>query len=338
MVEIQNVGVVGTGSWGTALASVAAQRASHVQLWGRDEKTSHEITRHHTNRRYLPEITLPSHLTGTTQLSDLVGADLIVVAVPSRALRDVAMQLAGMGLAPSTIVVSATKGIERDTGLRMSEVLAQCLPQNPIAVLSGPNHAEEVARGLAAAAVIGSHDEAAARALQAFFSLPWLRTYTSADVAGMEWGGAAKNVFAIAAGISEGLGLGDNARAALVTRGLAEMTRLGMAAGGQFETFQGLSGMGDLIVTCYSRHSRNNRVGNLLGRGQPLDEIVQGMSMVAEGVPNTESIYHAARQRGVRTPIIDQVYAILYGQKSPGAALTELLSRDPRPETENGAA
>jgi glycerol-3-phosphate dehydrogenase (NAD(P)+) len=170
--------------------------------------------------------------------------------------------------------------------------------------------------------------------LQSFFTLPWFRSYTSDDVVGIEWGGAVKNVFAIAAGITEGLGLGDNARAALVTRGLAEMTRLGMAAGGRFETFQGLSGVGDLIVTCYSTHSRNNRAGNLLGKGDRLEDIVASMNMVAEGIPNTESIHFAARRYDVRTPIIDQIYAILYQQKPCKEALSELLSRDPRPESD----
>ena len=216
----------------------------------------------------------------------------------------------------------------------MSEILHEIFPQNPVAVLSGPNHAEEIARRLAAAAVIGSNDPEAAQQLQQFFTLPWFRSYTSDDVTGIEWGGAVKNIFAIAAGISEGLGLGDNARAALVTRGLAEMTRIGMAAGGRFETFQGLSGVGDLIVTCYSSHSRNNRAGNLLGKGRRLEDIVASMNMVAEGIPNTESIFLAARRYGVRTPIIDQIYAILYQQKPAELALAELLSRDPRPESE----
>ena len=185
---------------------------------------------------------------------------------------------------------------------------------------------------IAAAVVIGCGREETAKELQAFLTLPWFRTYTSDDVIGIEWGGAVKNVFAIAAGIAEGLGLGDNARAALVTRGLAEMTRLGTAAGGRFETFQGLSGVGDLIVTCYSSHSRNHRVGRQLGEGKSLPEIIAGMNMVAEGVPNTESIHEAARRYGVRTPIIDQMYSILYGGKPCGAALKELLARDPRPE------
>jgi len=331
---MNNVAILGAGSWGTALAFTAAQKCERVLLWGRDEKTSAEINRHHTNHRYLPDLVLPPSITATTVLTDIKDADLVMVVVPSRSFRSVCELVAGIDLNREAILLSCTKGIEKETGMRMTEILHEVLPHNPAAVLSGPNHAEEICRRLAAAAVIGSSNAAAAQRLQHFFTLPWFRSYTSDDVTGIEWGGAVKNIFAIAAGISEGLGLGDNARAALVTRGLAEMTRLGMAAGGCFETFQGLSGVGDLIVTCFSNHSRNNRAGNLIGKGQRLDDIVASMKMVAEGIPNTESIYLAARTFGVRTPIIDQVYAILYGQKPPGAALSELLSRDPRPEND----
>ncbi len=331
---MKTVAVIGTGSWGTALAFTAAQKCERVILWGRDEKVAAEINRHHLNHRYLPDIVLPPAVTATTALEDIKDADIVMFVVPSRSFRSVAKSVSESGLKPGAILLSCTKGIEKETGMRMTEVLHEVLPQNPVAVLSGPNHAEEIGRRLAAAAVIGSDDPVAAAQLQMFFTLPWFRSYTSDDVTGIEWGGAVKNIFAIAAGISEGLGLGDNARAALVTRGLAEMTRIGMAAGGRFETFQGLSGVGDLIVTCYSSHSRNNRAGNLLGKGGRLDDIVASMNMVAEGIPNTESIYLAARRYGVRTPIIDQIYAILYQQKPAELALSELLSRDPRPEIE----
>jgi glycerol-3-phosphate dehydrogenase (NAD(P)+) len=331
---MKSVAILGAGSWGTALAFAAAQKCERVILWGRDEKVTAEINRHHRNHRYLPDVPLPAPVHATTSLEEIKEADLVMFVVPSRSFRGVADSVAAIGLKEDTILLSCTKGIEKETGMRMTEILHQVLPENPAAVLSGPNHAEEIGRRLAAAAVIGSCDPEAAQKLQIFFTLPWFRSYTSDDVTGIEWGGAVKNIFAIAAGISEGLGLGDNARAALVTRGLAEMARLGMAAGGRFETFQGLSGVGDLIVTCYSNHSRNNRAGNLLGKGRKLEDIVASMNMVAEGIPNTESIYLAARRYGVRTPIIDQIYAILYQQKPAEAALSELLSRDPRPENE----
>ncbi len=331
---MKKVAVVGTGSWGTALAFTAAQKCSDVVLWGRDEKVAAEINRQHGNHTYLQDVVLPEAIRATTSLPEVKDADMVMFAIPSRAFRSVSESVRHAGVRTDAILLSCTKGVEKETGMRMTEILHQVLPRNPVAVLSGPNHAEEICRRLAAAAVIGSVDSDAAQRLQQFFTLPWFRTYTSDDVTGIEWGGAVKNIFAIAAGISEGLGLGDNARAALVTRGLAEMTRLGMAAGGRFETFQGLSGIGDLIVTCYSSHSRNNRVGNLLGRGNRLEDIVASMSMVAEGVPNTESVYLAARRYGVRTPIIDQIYAILYSHKPCREALSELLSRDPRPESE----
>lgn len=332
---MNDLAVIGNGSWGTALAFTAAHKAGRVLLRGRDEADCQAINRSRHNARYLPDCRLPDNVTATTSLTEAASADALLFVVPSRAFRKVALELRDTGaVRPDAILVSCVKGIESGTGLRMSEILRGIFPENPLAVLSGPNHAEEIGRRLAAAAVIGSADEAVSVRVQEFFTLPWFRTYRSTDVTGIEWGGAAKNIFAIASGICEGLGLGDNARAALVTRSLAEMTRLGQAAGGRFETFQGLSGVGDLVVTCYSSHSRNHRVGRLLGAGQKLDEIVAGMSMVAEGVPNTESIHAAARAFGVRTPIIDQVYAVLYEGKSSVAALTELLSRDPRAEVD----
>lgn len=330
---MNHTAVLGSGSWGTALAFAAAQKSPRVTLWGHNPDTAELLNRTRENARYLPGITLPSHLHATTDFQAISDAGLVIAVVPSKALRQVAVDLKASGaLRPDAILLCCIKGIEMGTGLTMSGVLREVFPDQPLAVLSGPNHAEEIARKLAAAAVIGSHDESVSRRLQDFFTLPWFRTYRSTDVTGIEWGGAVKNVFAIASGISEGLGLGDNARAALVTRGLAEMTRLGMAAGGRFQTFQGLSGVGDLIVTCYSRHSRNNRVGRLLGEGQTLEHITNTMNMVAEGVPNTESIHAAARRYDLRTPIIDQMYAILYEGKPCAAALTELLSRDPRAE------
>jgi len=330
---MNHTAILGSGSWGTALAFAAAQKCPRVTLWGHRQETAVEINATRENHRYLPGIPLPPAIRATTDFRDLAEAPLVIAVVPSRALRQVACALKASGqLRPDAILLCCIKGIEMDTGLTMSGVLSDIFPENPLAVLSGPNHAEEIARKLAAAAVIGSQDGSVSLQLQEFFTLPWFRTYRSTDVAGIEWGGAIKNVFAIASGISEGLGLGDNARAALVTRGLAEMTRLGIAAGGRFETFQGLSGVGDLIVTCYSQHSRNNRVGRLLGQGQTLPEITAAMNMVAEGVPNTESIHAAARRYRIRTPIIDQMYAILYQGKPCAAALTELLSRDPRAE------
>jgi glycerol-3-phosphate dehydrogenase (NAD(P)+) len=331
---MKRVGVLGAGSWGSALAILLADRGLGVSLWGRDAAQALEINTQRTNAAYLTNVTLPASIQATTDLHDLQDCELLLFVLPSRVTRGVAEQVSRVGISPTAILLSCTKGIERDTGLRMTEILQQVLPAHPVAVLSGPNHAEEIAQKLAAAAVIGCEDEAVARRLQEIFTLPWFRTYRSSDVKGIEWGAAVKNVFAIAAGICEGLGMGDNARAALLTRGLAEMIRLGEAEGGRSLTFQGLSGVGDLIATCFSHHSRNNRVGRQLGAGESLADITSKMRMVAEGVPNAESIYLTARRHNVRTPIIDQIYAILYQDKPCAAALTELLSRDPRAEHE----
>jgi glycerol-3-phosphate dehydrogenase (NAD(P)+) len=332
---MRKIGIIGSGSWGTALGVLLGENVPDVRLWGREPSVVEAINSTHQNSAYLPGILLPDHLQATTNMKDLAGADALFVVVPSKALRSVATQLTTLPLAADVPVVSCIKGIENSTGLRMSQIIAEALPGRPIAVLSGPNHAEEIGRRQPAATVIGCADPTIGRQLQDLVACPWFRAYTSEDLCGIEWGAAVKNVFAIASGLAGGLGLGDNARAALVTRGLAEMIRLGTAMDGRAETFQGLSGVGDLVVTCYSEHSRNNRVGQALGRGQPLAEVLSNMKMVAEGVPNTESIYHAARRTGVRTPIIDTVYAILYQGLAPLDGLRALFARDPRPEAED---
>ena len=332
---IGHTAVLGAGSWGTALATVLAERGLSTKLWSRDAGHADNLTKHRENRRYLPGIQLGDSIEPTANLADAVdGADLILSVVPSTGVHALADALASTPLARGAILLSCTKGLERETGHRMTEILSAPLPDHPVAVLSGPNHAEEVGRRLATAAVIGCEDHEVAVALQGSFTLPWFRTYTSDDVAGIELGGAVKNIYAICAGIAEGLGLGDNAKAALVTRGLAEMIRLCTHLGGRPETFQGLSGVGDLIVTCYSSHSRNHRVGKMLGQGGDIDAITESMDMVAEGVPNTVSFYEAARRAAIETPIIDQAYAVITGDKSPAEALGELLARDPKPEIE----
>jgi glycerol-3-phosphate dehydrogenase (NAD(P)+) len=324
--------VLGTGSWGTALAALLASGCDEVTLIGRDPAVVAEINEHHTNKRYLPELEIPANVTATLDAAAVGGHPLVYFVVPTAATRAAAQNLARLGLARGTVLVSCAKGIEVGTGARMSEVIREVFPHNPIAVLSGPNHAEEVSAQLATCAVIGSIDEGLACALQETMFRPYFRAYTSTDVAGIELGGAIKNVYAIAAGIAQGLGLGDNAIAAVVTRGLLEMTRLGTALGGRAETFGGLSGVGDLMCTCYSRHSRNNRVGRALGEGRQLDEVVASLGMVAEGVLNTQSIHSAASRAGVSTPLIDAVYAVLYEGKPAAHALRDLFQRDPRRE------
>lgn len=324
--------VLGSGSWGTALALFLARKCPRVHLVGRDETAAQAINDHHLNARYLPGVSLPENLIATADTSLIEKADLILFVVPTSATRTTAEAMSRHKVPASAVLMSCAKGIELETGKRMSEIIADYFPKNPIAVLSGPNHAEEIALGLPAAATIGCADLAVGEALQEAFSAERFRSYTNQDIAGIELGGAIKNVFAIAAGVANGLNLGDNAISALVTRSLAEMTRLGTTLGGQAETFAGLSGLGDLIATCFSTHSRNHKVGLALGRGQKLDEAVAELGMVAEGVPNTRSIYEAARRVGARTPILDEVYAILYQDVPPAVGLDRLFSRSPRQE------
>ena len=331
---MKTVSILGAGSWGTALATVVAEKGLDVTLWCRNAEHASNMAELRENELYLPGVNLKESITPTADLEFASRSELLVCVVPSTGLRKFSEHLAQVKPAKESIILSCTKGLERETGLRMTEIIAAHLPDNTTAVLSGPNHAEEVGKRLATAAVIGCKDDKIANSLQSIFSLPWFRTYTSTDVAGIELGGAAKNIYAICAGISDGLGLGDNAKSALVTRGLAEMTRLGTALGGRAETFQGLSGVGDLIVTCYSAYSRNNRVGKLIGEGKKIHDIVNSMNMVAEGVPNTESFHESTNRNGVEAPIINEAYSVIINGKDPAQALEDLLARDPRPETD----
>lgn len=324
--------VIGSGSFGTAVARLLQPRLDRIHLIGREQAVADSINHHHRNSQYLRDVELAPHVTAGTALADALGMELVIFAVPTSGTRQAARDLAAAGLSPAVPMLSCAKGVEMETGERMSEILRDVFPESPIAVLSGPNHAEEIARGMATCAVIGSADTELACRLQELFTLPHFRSYTSDDVAGLEFGGAIKNIYAIAAGMAHGLGLGDNAVAALVTRALAEMTRLGTALGAQPETFAGLSGVGDLIVTCFSEHSRNHRVGLAIGRGDTLEAAVAALGMVAEGVPNTRSIHQLARRNQARTPIIDAVHRVLYEGQPAAEAMRELLNRDPRPE------
>ncbi len=332
---ITEAAVVGAGSWGTALAMVLADRGlERVTLLSRNAEQTAEINQKSTNSRYLKVVQLPETITASLDIADVVDKPLILLVVPSQVVSDTLQRLKEAGLPKETILLSCNKGVAPDTGKLMTQTVHDFFPKNPVAVLSGPSHAEEVAKRMATGAVVGAEDDELSAQLQQIFTLPYLRSYTSRDVTGIEVGGVVKNIFAIAAGAADGLGLGDNAKAALVTRGLAEMTRLGIKLGGRPETFQGLSGIGDLIVTCYSTHSRNNRVGRLLGSGKTLQEAIDELNQVAEGVPNAKNVYELARKLDVRTPLIDETYAALYEGKPCGQALQELLSRNPRSESD----
>lgn len=330
--SFKSIAVVGAGSWGTALALLLHENGAAVTVWGHDAEAIAKIGDLRENQIYLPGVRLPEAVQFTAGLESINHADLVLLVVPSRAMREIASRLGTIGLRKDTLLLSCTKGVERGSGLRMSEILSETLPGHPIAVLSGPSHAEEVSRGAPTAVVLGCTEAAFGKKLQSLFFSKNFRAYTSSDVTGIELGGALKNIFAIAAGVCDGLGLGDNAKAALVTRSLAELVRLGCALGGQRDTFQGLSGIGDLMVTCFSRHSRNRLVGERLARGESIGAISASMRMVAEGVPTTYSAFECARRLSVETPIIDQIKLLLDGALSPKEALGALLARDPRAE------
>jgi glycerol-3-phosphate dehydrogenase (NAD(P)+) len=329
---MRRIAIIGAGSWGTALAALWGTDGRPISLWGNDQQRIARVQMSRENPDYLPGVHLPPNVHATHEFADCGNADFVVFVTPSVAMRQIAGRVRAAGIKEKAVLLSCTKGIEHGAGLRMSQILEEIFPAHTIAVLSGPNLAVEVARGLPTATVVGCANEACAADLQAFLGSELFRIYTSNDVTSIELGGALKNVFAVAAGVSDGLGLGDNSKAALVTRSLAELLRLGSAMGGNPRTFYGLSGAGDLIATCFSKHSRNRRVGERLGRAESLASIQADMQMVAEGVPTARSAFECARRLGVETPIIDQVHAVLYEGKPLLAAMQDLLGRDPKSE------
>jgi glycerol-3-phosphate dehydrogenase (NAD(P)+) len=326
-----NVAVIGAGSWGTTVAALAAANTPTV-LWARRQALADSINAAHINTDYLPSFTLPESLRATSDLEEAVrSADVLVMAVPSHGYREVAAEAAPF-LRPWVPIVSLSKGVERSSLKRMSEVTADEMPGHPVAVLTGPNLAKEILGGQPAASVVAINDETIASELQRIFSRPSLRIYTNPDVVGCEVSGVVKNIIAIASGMAEGMGFGDNTRATLITRGLAEMTRLGMAMGGNPMTFAGLAGMGDLIATCSSKQSRNNTVGLQLGQGRSIADILASMSMVAEGVKSSPPVLDLARRYGVDMPITEQVVGVCHKGRSAADALSSLMQRSNRSE------
>lgn len=323
-----NIFVLGAGAWGTALAKLLIDAGHAVTLWGHDASHLTAIQNRLENTRLLPGVPLPASLRFETDLQKTVTAELLAVCLPSKALGEVTAQLPGF----QGVVVSTTKGIEFDSGGTMSAVLARRMPRARIAALSGPTIASEVARRIPTAIVAASEDAATARLVQEVFNSPAFRVYSSTDLLGVELGGALKNVFAIAAGVGDGLGFGDNTKAALITRAIAEMRRLGVAAGAQTDTFAGLSGLGDLTVTCFSKQSRNRTFGEQLGRGGQPAEVLARMVSVVEGFPTTRSARKLARQLNVETPIIDEVFAMLYEGKHPREGVRDLMTRELKAE------
>lgn len=322
--------MLGAGSWGTALAIVLADNGHEVCLWTKNENRVEEINEKHTNLQYLPEIQLPETIRASTSIETaLRGTDLVVLAVPTKAIREVLQLIKSVRKEPLT-AVHVSKGIEPDTLMRISEMIREELPEElckDIVVLSGPSHAEEVSLRHPTTVTVSSDNMDAAEKVQDIFMNQHFRVYTNPDVIGVEIGGALKNIIALAAGISDGLGYGDNAKAALITRGLAEIARLGTKMGADPLTFSGLTGIGDLIVTCTSVHSRNWRAGNMLGKGQKLQDVLDNMGMVVEGVRTTRAARQLSLKYGVEMPLTEALYQVLFEGKDPKTAVDELMAR-----------
>ena len=327
---IQQVAVIGAGSWGTALASVLARNGLQVTLWVRDPKLAEEINTTRQNRKYLPDVELSQTITATSDLRQAVSdRRVVLLAVPSHAMRQICRALAN-DLHPEVLLLHAAKGFELETLKRMSEVIREEVPRpiaDRLAVLTGPSHAEEVVRDQPTTVVVASDEEKSMLLAQDLLMTPNFRVYTNPDLVGAEIAGALKNIIALGAGMSDGLGYGDNAKAALLTRGLAEISRLGSKLGARPLTFAGLAGVGDLIVTCTSRHSRNWRAGYMLGQGKRLDDVLEQMGMVVEGVRTTHAAYSLAQREQVEMPITSVLYGILFEGKAPEQGVKELMTR-----------
>jgi glycerol-3-phosphate dehydrogenase (NAD(P)+) len=333
--EARSVTVVGAGSWGTTLAHLLAEKGLRVNLWVREPEVYADLQRDRINRVFLPGVRLSSRLTFSQDLAALLpDAALVLMAIPSHVFREV-LRIVKPHFPPGGVLLSATKGVEIDSMLTMEGVTREELgPEVPYAVLSGPSFALEVAQKQPTAVSIASRQREVAKYLQKLFSTPHFRVYTGRDVTGVELGGALKNIFAIGAGILGGMGLGDNPRAALITRGLAEMTRLGVRLGANALTFTGLAGVGDLLLTCTGIQSRNFQVGFKLGQGQTLDQILGGMAMVAEGVKTSRAVHRLAEQLGVEAPLVTAIYKILYDNLAPRDAIKKLMTRELKDELE----
>ncbi|MEW5734634.1 MAG: NAD(P)H-dependent glycerol-3-phosphate dehydrogenase [Thermodesulfobacteriota bacterium] len=333
--KIERAGVVGAGSWGTALAQVLAAKGIPVSLWAREPEVARSINAEHQNPCFLRGIPLSENIVAHTELAPVCeGKDLVVMVVPSEWFRQTG-QAAAPHIPEGAALVSATKGIEVGTRLTMAGILREVVPHVPegnVCALSGPSFAREVAMGLPTVVTVATKDQEVAKAVQQAFAAPTFRVYTNDDLLGVELGGAVKNVMAIASGITDGLCLGANTRAALITRGLAEIRRLGVALGAKPRTFTGLAGVGDLVLTCTTDQSRNYSVGFKIGRGQKLAEILSEMKMVAEGVRNARSVYNLAQSAGVEMPIVTETYRVLYEDLDPREALFNLMTRRLRPE------
>ncbi len=335
---MKKVSVIGAGSWGTAIAFVLAENGHDCLLWARREEQSAEINKEHKNKAYLPDILLPQNLKATSNLEEAVmHGDIIVVAVPTNAMRSVCKDMNAV-IKERKLIVHVSKGIEPNTLKRISEMISEEIAEenrSSVVALSGPSHAEEVVYHHPTTVTASSKDMDAAEEIQDLFMNKNFRVYTNPDIVGVELGAALKNVIALAAGISDGLGYGDNAKAALITRGLAEISRLGVKMGANPQTFSGLTGLGDLIVTCTSVHSRNWKAGNMLGQGKKLDDVVSGMGMIIEGVRTAEAAHQLAEKYKVSMPLTEALYTILFKDVPPKFAVDQLMSRMKKQEVED---
>ncbi|SFH62471.1 NAD(P)H-dependent glycerol-3-phosphate dehydrogenase [Pisciglobus halotolerans] len=330
MNPIKKTAVLGAGSWGTALAKVLVENGQEVCLWGNHPEQAAEINEQHTNKKYLPDVQLPKKLKSTNDLSDALSqADTVLFVIPTKAMREVAQKVTAI-LEKPVLIVHASKGLEQGTHKRISEILAEEIPEEKrkaIVALSGPSHAEEVAVQDLTSITAASENKMAAEDVQALFMNDYFRIYTNEDIIGVELGAALKNIIAVGAGALVGLGYGDNAKAALMTRGLAEISRLGAAFGADPLTFLGLSGVGDLIVTCTSVHSRNWRAGKMLGEGKKLDDILENMGMVVEGIATTKAAYELADLKNVEMPITTAIYDVIYKHEDVREVIMKLMNR-----------
>jgi len=326
------VGVVGAGAWGTTLSILLSEAGHEIGLWVYEEELCGYMIENRENKWYLPKAQIPVAINISSSLQEIVeDAELVLFSVPSKHLSSIALK-AGEWISRDAAVLSATKGLEHGTGNRMSQVLGEIVPKNKIAVISGPNLSKEISRGLPAVTVVACEDVDTAKGIQSAIMLERFRVYTSSDVAGVELGGALKNIIAIAAGIVDELKLGDNAKAGLMVRGIAEISRLGVAMGARPGTFAGLSGIGDLITTCQSKLSRNHHVGENIAKGRCLDEILSGMREVAEGVGTTKVAVELAKKHNVEMPITQEIYRVLFEKKDPYQAISDLMTRKKKKE------
>lgn len=330
-----HISIIGAGSWGTAISMLLANKGFNIKLWARDAELIEKIKNTRENTEYLPGTVLPDNILASTDMEYCCrGSEIVVVAAPSHAMRDICSNMMHF-ISKDQTIVSLTKGIENVTLLRMSEIIKELMPENEVAVLSGPSHAEEVAKGIPTAIVASSQKRVVAEYIQDMFMTPMFRVYTNPDIVGVELGGALKNIIALGAGIIDGLELGDNTKAAIMTRGIVEMARLGESLGASRNTFAGLSGIGDLIVTCTSMHSRNRRAGIAIGQGKSVEDVLGSTKMVVEGVRTTKSAYQLAYKQKVEMPITQEIYKLLFDKEDIRNSVLNLTMRSRTHEMED---